>query len=34
MVDNIVERGENAGFQHFSFSHNAFIRVILRVVKK
>ena len=23
-VENIVDRGENAGNQHFSFSHNFF----------
>ena len=25
-VENIVEKGENAGYQHFFFSHNIFIR--------
>ena len=25
-VENIVGKGENAGYQHFSFSHNVFKR--------
>ena len=29
-VENILRKGENAGYQHFSFSHNIFL---LRVVK-
>ena len=24
MIENNVEKGENAGYQHFSFSHNVF----------
>ena len=27
MVENIVEKGENASYQHFSFSHNIFKRL-------
>ena len=27
-VENIVEKGENAGYQYFSFSHNVFKRLL------
>ena len=27
-VENIVGKGENAGYQHFSFSHNVFKRLL------
>ena len=26
LVENIVGKGENAGYQHFSFPHNVFLR--------
>ena len=28
-VENIVGKGENAGYQHFSFTHNVFKRILL-----
>ena len=28
-VENIVGKGENAGYQHFPFSHNVFKRLLL-----
>ena len=29
-VENIVGKGENAGYQHFSFSHNVFKRLLIQ----
>ena len=33
MVENIVGKGENAGYHIFSFSHNVFKGLFVRVVK-
>ena len=30
MVENIVGKGENAGYKHFSFSHNVFKRLLFQ----
>ena len=32
-VENIVEKGENAGHQHFLFSHNVFKRLLIQGFK-
>ena len=32
MVENIVGKGEKAGYQHFIFSHNAFKALCFRFV--
>ena len=29
-VENIVGKGENAGYQHFSFSHNVFKKLLFQ----
>ena len=32
IVENIVDKGENAGYQQFSFTHNVFTNLLLQAV--